>query len=175
MAIPDPVAATAQECARRGASGLALADNNADALEKAKNDLQASFSDVKVITTQLDVTSSKAVDEWIASAVEQFGAIDGACNIAGIEAQPGKPSKGNIADMTDEFWHSLQNVNVNGVFYCVRAQIRAMKKGGSIVNASSIAGLRGGEGKFQGSKSRSETWTIDSQQVWLRTRPASMP
>lgn len=101
---------------------------------------------MKVKTTQLDVTSSKAVDEWIASAVEQFGTIDGACNIAGIEAQPGKPSKGNIADMTDEFWHSLQNVNVNGVFYCVRAQLRAMKKGGSIVNASSIAGLRGGEG-----------------------------
>ena len=38
------------------------------------------------------------------------------------------------------------SVNLTGVMYCIRAQVKVMKRGGSIVNASSVAGLRGKEG-----------------------------
>jgi 3alpha(or 20beta)-hydroxysteroid dehydrogenase len=90
----------------------------------------------------LDVTRE---DDW-AGAVEEgernFGRIDVLLNNAGIL----KFAK--LTDMTLEEYMQVVNVNQTGVFLGMRAVVAAMKKsgGGSIINVSSVEGLRGSPG-----------------------------
>jgi NAD(P)-dependent dehydrogenase (short-subunit alcohol dehydrogenase family) len=48
-----------------------------------------------------------------------------------------------IADLSNEDWDSVISVNLTGVFYCMRAELRVKSGPGSIVNAASITGLEG--------------------------------
>ena len=77
--------------------------------------------------------------------MKQFGRLDGAANLAGVLGKPGP----KIEELGDEVWDRVMGINGKGLFYCVRAQLRVMgkeTKGGSIVNAASIAGLGGAPG-----------------------------
>jgi 3alpha(or 20beta)-hydroxysteroid dehydrogenase len=87
----------------------------------------------------LDVTSA---DEWAAAvdvAVTDFGLLNVLVNNAGIVAlgQIGK------FDMTK--WQKVIDVNLTGTFLGMQASVEAMKSagGGSIINVSSIEGMRG--------------------------------
>jgi NAD(P)-dependent dehydrogenase (short-subunit alcohol dehydrogenase family) len=52
--------------------------------------------------------------------------------------------KVGIADFTDDDeWELIMGVNCTGVFNCLRAELRVMSSGGSIVNAASVAGVMG--------------------------------
>jgi NAD(P)-dependent dehydrogenase (short-subunit alcohol dehydrogenase family) len=48
-----------------------------------------------------------------------------------------------IADLSNEEWDFVIGVNLTGVFYSMRAELRVMAGPGSIVNAASVAGLEG--------------------------------
>lgn len=48
-----------------------------------------------------------------------------------------------LKDVTDEHWDPIMNVNLKGSFNCMRAEIQRMEEDASIINASSMAGLRG--------------------------------
>lgn len=122
----------------RGAR-LAIGDLQKGPLDQIVQELQN--SGVEAVGTVLDVSISSAVDDWITSTVEHFGRLDGAANIAGIEL-----GFTNIEDLKDETWDKMIAVNLSGVMFCVRAQIRVMTRGGSIVNAASLAGLMGRPG-----------------------------
>lgn len=126
---------------------LAIADIQQGPLETVEKTLKG--EGVDVVATKLDVTSSSAVNDWINSTVKHFGKLDGAANIAGIEMV-----FTNVEDTEDEVWHQVLAVNLSGVMYCVRAQIKVMGKGGSIVNAASLAGIMGrpGLGAYVSSK-----------------------
>lgn len=124
--------------ASRGAK-LALADLQKDGLDKLVSELRE--QGVEAVGTALNVSNSAAVDDWIKSTVAHFGKLDGAANIAGIEL-----GFSNIEDLKDEVWDKMIAVNLTGVMYCVRAQIRVMTHGASIVNASSLAGIMGRPG-----------------------------
>lgn len=50
---------------------------------------------------------------------------------------------GGIAELEAEEWNFVIGVNLTGVMHCLRAQMKAISDGGSIVNAASIAGLQG--------------------------------
>jgi NAD(P)-dependent dehydrogenase (short-subunit alcohol dehydrogenase family) len=123
--------ATAKLLASRGAI-VSLADINAAALQTATESLTGSD---KHMYTVIDVRSSRSVDDWIASTVERLGRLDGAVNMAGI-ITPAKP----VAEETDETWDFNFAVNTRGVFFCMRAEIKAMKAGGSIVSSSTMFG-----------------------------------
>lgn len=88
----------------------------------------------------LDVTDEAAVDALVASIVQQHGRLDLAANVAGT---PGVYA--NIADSTTEVWRQTMAVNLDGVYFCVRAELRAMRAAGrgSIVNVASSAGRMG--------------------------------
>lgn len=97
----------------------------------------------------LDTSNETEVSEVVNSAAEHFGKITGLVNNAGIGGamKPGT-SKNGLARMheyTLEEWKAVQDVNVNGVFFCSKHTIPHMisNGGGSIVNISSIAGLVG--------------------------------
>jgi NAD(P)-dependent dehydrogenase (short-subunit alcohol dehydrogenase family) len=91
-------------------------------------------------TEVLDVTHEAAVDALVASIVERHGRLDLAANVAGT---PGVYA--NVADATTDDWRDTMAVNLDGVFFCMRAELRAMLTAGrgSIVNVASSAGRMG--------------------------------
>lgn len=99
-----------------------------------------------VMATVLDISSSSAVKDWIAATVKHFGRLDGAANMAGTISK--NHGIGKFVDLEDDEWDMLVRVNLSGMMYCLRAELRAImdtapEGKGSIVNASSIQGLRG--------------------------------
>jgi NAD(P)-dependent dehydrogenase (short-subunit alcohol dehydrogenase family) len=86
------------------------------------------------------VTKTEEVKNALGKTLEAFGRIDFALNNAGIE-QPLTPA----ADLTEEEWDQIINVDLRGVFLCMKHEIPLMLKQGSgvIVNTSSGAGVKG--------------------------------
>jgi NAD(P)-dependent dehydrogenase (short-subunit alcohol dehydrogenase family) len=90
---------------------------------------------------RLDVTDEEAVAGAVANVVQRHGRLDIAMNNAGVEANTVP-----LADLDSAEWRRVVDINLNAVFYCLKAEIPAMVAagGGSIVNTASAAGLIGG-------------------------------
>ncbi|KAK5451637.1 hypothetical protein LTS15_007897 [Exophiala xenobiotica] len=136
-------AATARLAAARGAS-LSLCDVNESGLNKVVEELKGKGTNV--IGQRVDVSNSDSVDSWIADTVKHFGKLDCAANVAGVEAKPGGKVFCNIVDTTNEHWDFIMDINLKGLFYCLRAQLRVMERGASVLNVASMAGLMGRPG-----------------------------
>jgi NAD(P)-dependent dehydrogenase (short-subunit alcohol dehydrogenase family) len=93
------------------------------------------------LTRVVDVSVSKAVDEFAASAVENYGRIDRVFNCAGIN-----PTDMAIESTTDDYWHKLMDTNLKGTFNVSRACIPHLQSGASVVNVSSVVGVKPGAG-----------------------------
>ncbi|KAJ5161075.1 hypothetical protein N7492_006467 [Penicillium capsulatum] len=139
--------AVAHQLYTQGAK-LALADISTETLTHARNALEKKTdpSQSRIHTTVVDISSSAAVNEWIAAATAHFGHLDGAANMAGAIGR--NHGVGRFVDLQDDEWEMLTRVNLSGMMYCLRAQVRAIMDTapdgkGSIVTASSIQGLRG--------------------------------
>jgi 3-oxoacyl-[acyl-carrier protein] reductase len=91
---------------------------------------------------KVDVTDLSAVEQAVGAVAKEFGGIDSLVNNAGITRDK------LLLRMSEEEWDQVMRVNLKGVFACTKAVLRHMlKKGGSIVNISSIAGLMGNAGQ----------------------------
>ncbi|KAI9698168.1 MAG: hypothetical protein M1836_004170 [Candelina mexicana] len=112
-----------------------------NASETLKSTISSSNSGSKFLATQVDVRSSSSIKEWLSNTIKEFGKLDGCANLAGVIG-PSLGLKG-IAELGDEEWDLIIGVNLTGVFNCLRAELGVIADGGSIVNASSIAGLIG--------------------------------
>ncbi|KAI4102277.1 MAG: hypothetical protein L6R37_004469 [Teloschistes peruensis] len=140
--------ATAQLLAARGAT-LSIADVQQDGLQATVDSIKEASPDVKVHSKIVNVTSTQEVDAWIQETVKEFGRLDGAANLAGVVVN--LDEQACIEDVEEATFDRIIGVNVKGVFNCLKAELRVMKKqqqngGGqecSIVNTASIAGLRG--------------------------------
>jgi NAD(P)-dependent dehydrogenase (short-subunit alcohol dehydrogenase family) len=88
----------------------------------------------------LDVTDEAAVDALIASIVASHGRLDLAANVAGTSGVYAE-----VADSVTSDWRHTMAVNVDGVYFCLRAELRAMRSVGSgaVVNVASSAGRMG--------------------------------
>ncbi|MBN1618401.1 SDR family oxidoreductase [Candidatus Dojkabacteria bacterium] len=84
---------------------------------------------------QADVSQEDDVIQMFDEISKKYTQIDVLVNNAGIVAV--KPFK----DLSLSEWKKVFDVNVNGVFLCSQQALKIMKKGGSIVNISSIRGL----------------------------------
>jgi NAD(P)-dependent dehydrogenase (short-subunit alcohol dehydrogenase family) len=71
-------------------------------------------------------------------ALEKFGRLDIAINNAGV----GNKDRSHVADLSTESWRKVLDVNLDGVFFSMRAELRAMKAGGggAIINIASVMG-----------------------------------
>jgi NAD(P)-dependent dehydrogenase (short-subunit alcohol dehydrogenase family) len=85
-----------------------------------------------------NVTNSTQVEQAVAAAVETFGRLDYAFNNAGVAGKPGR-----TAEVTEEDWLRVIDINLTGVWRCMRAELPVMlaQGSGAIVNCSSVLGL----------------------------------
>lgn len=134
--------ATAKIVAGRGAA-VCIADVDPDAMRDAEAYFSAKESPFSV--TRVDVSVRKEVDAWIAGIVEKFGRLDGAANVAGIIGK--HHGSRAVAELEDDEWDKIIAVNLTGCMYCMRAELRNVVDGGSIVNVSSIHGVKGSSGR----------------------------
>ncbi|KAJ5540495.1 short-chain dehydrogenase/reductase SDR [Penicillium frequentans] len=99
---------------------------------------------VEALGFQVDVSDSTTVEAAVKGTAEKFNGIDGAANLAGWIGTQGWSGKGYALDtITDEDWDAMMNVNLTGIKNSLKAELRHIKDGGSIVNVASIAGQRG--------------------------------
>lgn len=92
------------------------------------------------LAVRCDVTRADDVKTALDTAVEAFGRLDFAFNNAGSEQ-----AITATADITKQEWDRILNINLSGVFLCMKYEIQLMLKqgGGVIVNTSSGAGVKG--------------------------------
>ncbi|OIW29699.1 3-oxoacyl-reductase [Coniochaeta ligniaria NRRL 30616] len=131
--------ATAKLLSSRGAT-VCIADVDGGAMESA----EAHFSGLlgaKYDVTRVDVSKRAEVDAWVEGIVERHGRLDGAANVAGIIGR--EHGRTSTTELRDEEWDRIIAVNLTGTMYCLRAELRRIVDGGSIVNISSIHGLKG--------------------------------
>lgn len=129
--------AVAEKLAQSGAA-VSLWDVSADHLQTAIEKLKQ--YDVPLLNIQADVSDAEAVAKGVEQTVNELGRLDIAVNNAGISGAAAKS-----ADYPLDSWNKVIDVNLNGVFYCQRAQLQAMVKqqGGSIINMASVMGQVG--------------------------------
>lgn len=98
---------------------------------------------VKAKGYRSDASDFNAAQELVDSIVTDFGSIDIIVNNAGITKD------GLLMRMSEDQWDDVINVNLKSVFNVVKAAIKPMMKArkGSIVNISSIVGVRGNAGQ----------------------------
>jgi NAD(P)-dependent dehydrogenase (short-subunit alcohol dehydrogenase family) len=89
---------------------------------------------------QTDVSKADQVEKMVAAAVDTYGRLDYAFNNAGIAGEGGP-----AAGISEEGWRRIIDVNLTGVWLCMKYQIPRMLEqgGGAIVNCSSVLGLVG--------------------------------
>jgi len=106
---------------------------NASALD----DLASEINDQDSSTIALDVTNEELLRREFELAVERAGRLDVLVNAAG------HISSGTIENTSLEAWDAMMNVNLRSVFYLMQlAAPHLIKMKGSIVNVSSVTGLR---------------------------------
>jgi NAD(P)-dependent dehydrogenase (short-subunit alcohol dehydrogenase family) len=130
-------AAVARQLSEEGAEVI-VADRNAAAARSVAAQIRAEGGKARDFV--VDVADAAAVEKLVQFTVETCGGLDLAVNNAGVGG-----ARKATADYSLESWHKLMNVNLNGVFYCLKYEIAAMLKrgGGAIVNMSSILGSVG--------------------------------
>ncbi len=98
----------------------------------------------QALAIRCDVTRAEEVKAALDQTISQFGRFDFAFNNAGVE-QPVTAT----ADLTEEEWDRIVDVNLRAVFLCMKYQIPLLQKqgGGVIVNTSSGAGVKGFRGQ----------------------------
>ena len=140
--------ATTRRFAQEGAK-VVIASRNEAAGQQAVADIRASGGEATFIET--DVTQEARIEALIKQTTETYGRIDAAFNNSGTEGTPAP-----LADDNVENYQKIFEVNVKGLWLCIKYQLKHMQQhgAGSIVNNASIAGLIGfpGLGLYTASK-----------------------
>jgi chanoclavine-I dehydrogenase len=136
-------AATARLLVQRSAGAVCIGDRQTGLFDKLRKELQQINPDTKVLMTELDVSSSSSVSRWLGEIIANFGRLDGCANVAGVAQLVGARSAPAILEETDETWKKTMGVNIDGIMYCTREQVRSMlqlpTEPRAIVNVSSLA------------------------------------
>jgi 3-oxoacyl-[acyl-carrier protein] reductase len=138
---------------------VVIADINADNAKSVLEELNG-----QGLVLHGDVSNSRTVKEWFEEINMRFGRIEILVNNAGItsdrpevkergdaiigELMAGEGQKtplDSTATLSDELWHRMIDVHLNGTFYCTREALKLMTKAryGRIINVASIAGMTG--------------------------------
>ena len=130
--------ATAEAFAAKGAHIVVAA--------RRKEELESLVASIitgggKASAIQTDVSKASAIERMVEHTIETFGRLDYAINNAGIEGELAP-----ITELSEDSWDRLMNINLKGVFLCMKYQAKAMIKGGhsgAIVNVGSVNSFLG--------------------------------
>ena len=129
--------ATALAFAREGASVVAT-----DASDQGNQETVRMIEELggRTLALRCDVTRSEDVKAALDRTVETFGHLDVAFNNAGVEQE-----EAATAELAEEVWDRVIDIDLRGVFLCMKHEIPLMLEqgGGAIVNTSSGAGVKG--------------------------------
>ena len=133
---------------RQGAS-VAVVGHDPEPIEETAKLIEQAGG--RALAVACDVSRSEEVKAAVERTLEALGRLDFAFNNAGVE-QPVKP----LTEVSEDEWDRLTDVNLRGVFLCMKHELAAMLRqgGGVIVNTSSGAGVKGfaGQGAYCASK-----------------------
>jgi len=125
-------------------NGASVAFTYMSSAEKAKAlEDELSSLGIRAKGYQSDAADFKAADELVNKVVAEFGTIDVLVNNAGITKDT------LLMRMTEEQWDQVINANLKSVFNLTKAAQRPMLKAkkGSIINMSSVVGVKGNAGQ----------------------------
>jgi NAD(P)-dependent dehydrogenase (short-subunit alcohol dehydrogenase family) len=129
--------ATALAFAREGASVVV-----SDISERGNQETVRMIEelDERALAVRCDVTRTGDVKAALDRTVETFGRLDVAFNNAGVEQE-----EAATAQLAEEVWDRVIDIDLRGVFVCMKHEIPLMLEqgGGAIVNTSSGAGVKG--------------------------------
>lgn len=132
-------AAVARAFAAQGAR-VVVGDLNASAAEGVAMSICEAGG--LAVSSCVDVTDASQCAVLVELTLREFGSLDIAVNSAGVSVPGAITGKLDTVD-----WNRVLNVNLNGVFHSMQAQLQAMRTaGGTIVNLSSIMGLTAAPG-----------------------------
>lgn len=132
---------TAIKLASLGANIILNYRSNEEEASKVEEEIKA-FG-VETIKIKADISKIEEVENMISTAKEKFGSIDIMVNNAGITKDT------LIMRMKEEDFDSVINVNLKGVFNCLKCITPVMmkQKSGKIINLSSVVGISGNAGQ----------------------------
>jgi NAD(P)-dependent dehydrogenase (short-subunit alcohol dehydrogenase family) len=125
--------ATARTLAGRGAT-VVLAARNEEKLRFLEREISAVGGQAMAVKT--DVADEVSVRDMVERTVGEFGALDVLVNNAGLGLS------GRIEDLRSEELRYLFEVNLAGPLRCVQAALPHMRRGGRVINVSSVLGKR---------------------------------
>lgn len=126
--------ATAMRFGRAGATVVAVG-RDAAALADVARAVEGEGGTCSTVTA--DVTEAAAPSRIVAAALKQMGGLTTLVNAAGIIGN------GSIETTTDEEWDTMMDINARAPFRLMRAAMPALiESKGSVVNVSSVTGLR---------------------------------
>jgi NAD(P)-dependent dehydrogenase (short-subunit alcohol dehydrogenase family) len=132
--------AAALAFAREGASVVV-----ADVSEESNRETARMIEEIggRALAVTCNVARAEDVRGALTKTIEAFGRLDIAFNNAGVEQK-----NLAIAEIEEEEWNRIVDINLRGVFLCMKYEIPLMLKqgGGAIVNTSSGAGVIGIKG-----------------------------
>jgi 3-oxoacyl-[acyl-carrier protein] reductase len=131
----------AHKMAEHGANVVFTYVSSAD---KAKSlETEISSLGVKARSFQSDAGNYKKAEELVQAVMDEFGTVDVLINNAGITKD------GLLMRMSEEQWDAVINANLKSVFNLTKAIQRPMlrQKKGSIINMSSVVGIKGNAGQ----------------------------
>lgn len=129
--------ATALAFAREGAK-IIVADLDEEGGQETIDKVKKGGSEAIFVKT--DVSQATEVEALIRKAVKTYGQLNCAVNNAGTASE-----WGFLHEASEETWDHVININLKGVWLCMKYEIPQMLKqgGGTIINISSIMGVAG--------------------------------
>jgi len=134
--------AAAQAFASEGARVIVSTDSNIKGGEETVRLIQSAGGEATFV--KCDVSNAAAVEAMVDKAIAVYGGLHYAFNNAGIGPDGDRIPIVSVADCPEELWDRTVDINLKGVFLCMKYEIRQMlrQQYGAIVNNSSMGALK---------------------------------
>jgi len=125
---------------------VVIADINLPRAEQIAQDIRSKYKSSDVVAMKFDITDEKSVAQLVEQVVSKFGTVDILVNAHGMNV------KRAAVDFPVQDWDLLFDVNVKGTMITCRefGKVMIEKKGGKIINLSSVRGIRATDGGNEG-------------------------
>jgi len=138
MLVTGATSGMGRACARAlAAEGARIVATGRRAPRLAELEAELKKAGAEVLCLQGDVRDEATCARWVEESVRRFGGMDGLVNAAGVLGP------GSAIDATTAEWDRIMDSNLRSVFLLTRAAApELIKRKGSVVNLSSVAGPR---------------------------------